>query len=100
VTAKTVTALRNGIEWKGTTELNFDEATDTLTILCIGYRPNDQVITMRIRLAESGTYTLSKKQGSFYTTVGGDAITSVYSIGQWSRGTYHPVQTLYRQQDV
>lgn len=73
-------AQRNGKNWGGITEIRVDENTDSLTFLGIGNQPNDEVVVMKIKFQGLGHYTLIKNQALYYSTVGGDVITSEYKL--------------------
>lgn len=75
-----VSAKRNSLGWIGYPEIRIDNATDTLTFLGIANRPNDEVIVIKIKFEGIGSYTLTKDQGYYYTTVGGDVLTSEYRL--------------------
>lgn len=70
----------SGVEWRGIPEIRLDNVTDTLTILGIANRPNDEVIGMKIKFQGVGTYTLTRNQAYYYSTVGGDVLTSEYKL--------------------
>ncbi|MGY5850789.1 DUF6252 family protein [Salegentibacter sp. F14] len=73
-----ISATINEEDWHGgAPEVYLDQETDTLTILGSG---DEQVIVIKIKLKEEGTYDLSDSQGSYYTTVGGDVLTSLYKL--------------------
>lgn len=75
-----IEALKNGDEWKGRTEIDFDADTETLTILGIVNEPAEEIIVMKIKFEGPGNYTLTADQALYYTLIGGDGITSDYKI--------------------
>jgi hypothetical protein len=77
-----VSAKRNNVNWIGSTEIRLDSVTDTLTFLGIANRPNDEVIVIKIKFTGAGSYSLTKSQGYYYSTVGGDVLTSEYGLAQ------------------
>lgn len=72
-----IAAKINKENWNGVPEINMNTINDTLTLLGIG---NEQVIVFKIKFNGEGVYNLSGTQANYYTTVGGDAITSLYSL--------------------
>jgi hypothetical protein len=92
-----VSAKRNAIDWTGYSEIRVDNVTDTLTFLGIVNRPNDEVIVMRIKFDGTGSYALTHNQGYYYSTIGGDVLTSEYKldpngIGQFVISRYDPTE--------
>ena len=74
--AEFISASINEEGWQGgAPEVYLDQETDTLTILGSG---DEQVVVFKIKFKEVGTYDLSGSQASYYTTVGGDVLTSLY----------------------
>jgi hypothetical protein len=71
---------RNYATWEGITEIHLDSNTDTLTFLGVGSRPNAEIIVMKTRFQGLGAYPLTKNQGYYYTLVGGDVLTSEYTL--------------------
>lgn len=86
---------RNNLDWTGTTEIHLDNVTDTLTFFGIANRPNDHVIVMKIKFTGTGSYSLSNNQGRYYSTVGGDVLTSEYKFVPNTMGQF--VVTKYLQ---
>lgn len=72
-----VAAKLNGASWRGTPEINHNPANDTLTFLGVG---KEQVVVFKIRFDGTGEYNLTQRQAGYYTTVGGDVITSEYVL--------------------
>jgi len=94
-----VFAKRNNLDWIGTTEISLDRVTDTLTFFGIANRPNDEVIVMKIKFNGTGSYSLTKDQGLYYSTVGGDVWTSEYrlapnTVGEIVISKYEPTEKL------
>ncbi|MBJ7882878.1 DUF6252 family protein [Gelidibacter salicanalis] len=67
------------VNWDGVPEININHVNDTLTLLGSG---NEQVIVFKIKFNGVGTYNLSGSQASYYTTIGGDVITSLYTLDE------------------
>ncbi len=74
-----ISANLNAQSWKALPELTIDTRTDTLTLLGVG---NEQVIAFKLKFNGEGVYDLSGTQANYYTTVGGDALTSLYTLGE------------------
>lgn len=70
-------AEKNGVAWEGRTEMTFDQNNngDTLIILGIG---TEETLVMKIKFTGAGHYSLQEQQGVYYTTIGGDVLTSIY----------------------
>lgn len=86
-----VSANLNEEPWSGLPEISIDAAHDTLTFLGIG---NEQVIVFKIKFIGVDVYNLSEHQALYYTTVGGDAITSQYLLN-----THTPSQVIITAYD-
>ena len=71
-----ITASINNKDWSGTPEIYFDTTNDSLTLLGYG---NDKMMSVKIKFNGVGTYNLENSQATYYTTVGGDVITSNYT---------------------
>jgi hypothetical protein len=71
----TIAAEKDSDTWAGRTEMNLNAVPDTLVILGIA---KEEVLVMKIRFNGIGTYPLLKNQAIYYTTVGGDVLTSEY----------------------
>ncbi|MGY5850962.1 DUF6252 family protein [Salegentibacter sp. F14] len=87
-----ISATINEENWNGDPEVYLERETDTLTILGSG---DEQVVVFKIKFKEEGTYDLSDAQASYYTTIGGDVITSLYKLdpesdSQLTITEYHP----------
>ena len=67
----------NNVNWNGIPEININQVNDTLTLLGSG---NEQVIVFKIKFNGEGVYNLSGTQANYYTTVGRDVITSLYTL--------------------
>lgn len=76
----------NGSRWTGTTEIQTDESSDSLTILGIVPRP-EGVIWMRIKFQGPGQYSLKNNCG-YYSTIGRDVLTSEYRLGQGAAANF------------
>lgn len=72
-----ISAQKNNVTWNGRTEMMFDlnNNADTLIILGIG---TEETLVMMIKFTGTGYYPIQKYQGSYYTTLGGDVLTSEY----------------------
>ncbi len=68
----------NEVNWNGVPEININHVNDTLTLLGSG---NEQVVVFKIKFNGEGVYNLSGTQANYYTTIGGDVITSLYTLG-------------------
>lgn len=76
-----VIADRNGVLWHGRSQIQIDEATDSLIILGVANEPNSEVLVMKTAFHGIGTYTLDRSDGYFYQTIGGDVLVSEYKPG-------------------
>lgn len=93
-----IVAKINAENWKGIPEVNLNSVNDTLTLLGIG---NESVVVFKIKFSGKGLYNLSGTQASYYTTVGGDVITSLYILeddltSQIVVSDYSPEQNIIR----
>lgn len=80
ITEEFVSARKNDVAWNGLPEIHLNSATDTLTFLAIANQPNDEVLFMKLRFDGAGVYELTGNQAYYYTTVGGDVLTSEYKL--------------------
>ena len=71
----TMVAWKNGDRWTGTVQLHLDQHNNTLTLFGAG---GEEYVRLSIEFDGMGTYTIGRGQGEYYTTVGGDAVTSAY----------------------
>lgn len=69
----------NEVDWNGTPEISINHVNDTLTVLGYG---DGQVVFFKIKFVGKGIYNISGNQASYYTSVGGDIITSLYILGE------------------
>lgn len=69
-----ITASINNKNWEGTPEIYID-TNDSLTLLGYG---NEQHIFIKLKFKGEGTYNLENSRTNYYTTIGGDVITSNY----------------------
>lgn len=76
----------NGSRWAGTTEIQTDASSDSLTILGIIAQP-EGVIWMRIKFQGPGQYSLKNNCG-YYSTIGRDVRTSEYRLGQGATASF------------
>lgn len=74
-----ISAEINKKNWNGIPEISVNNVNDTLTLLGSG---NEQVIFFKIKYNGEGVYDLSGSQANYYTTVGGDVITSLYTLDE------------------
>ncbi len=72
-----ISATINEEKWNGDPQITLNQENDTLTILGSG---SEQVIVFKIKFDGEGVYSLSDAQASYYTTIGGDVITSFYAL--------------------
>jgi hypothetical protein len=72
-----ISARKNGMNWSGTTEIGFSYQMSSDTLFIFGLA-TEEVLLMKIRFNGAGTYPLLKNQGIYYTTIGGDVLTSEY----------------------
>nr|WP_298793842.1 DUF6252 family protein [uncultured Allomuricauda sp.] len=77
IEADFIVAKINSENWKGIPEVNLNAVNDTLILLGVG---NEEVVVFKIKFNGKGVYNLSGTQSSYYTTVGGDVITSLYIL--------------------
>jgi hypothetical protein len=78
---------KNDQKWLGVTEIDLNKQNDTLVFLGIGNRPNDEVIVLKVKFAGAGTYALQHGQAQYYTTIGGDVLSSEYKLDPNTIGT-------------
>ena len=72
-----ISATINEERWNGNPEISLNQENDTLILLGSG---NEQVIVFKIKFKGEGVYDLLENQTSYYTTVGGDVMTSLYIL--------------------
>jgi hypothetical protein len=72
-----VKAKLDNQSWSGSPELSLNDITDTLIFHGVA---QEEVIFFKIKLNGTGTYQLSKDQAIYYTTLGGDVLTTSYSL--------------------
>lgn len=72
-----VFAKLNGVDWTGNPEITLDSENDTLTFLGVG---DENVFGFKLKFRGEGAYDLSNLIGFYYTSVGGDVITSSYLL--------------------
>lgn len=77
-----ITALRNGVAWKGTCEMEID-SNDTLRIWG---RDREENLHMRVKFDGVGRYELTGRRAWFYQTVGGDVLVSEYTLPAGATG--------------
>ena len=80
-------AIRANETWKGTTEIGLT-ANDTLIFLAIGNGLDNGVMVAKIKFSGTGSYKLYDSNGSHYNTLGGDVLTSQYTIGEAFNGIF------------
>jgi len=73
-----ISAKINEENWNGVPEFSINSVNDTLTLLGAG---NEQVVAFKIKFKGEGVYNLSGTQANYYTTIGGDVISSLYTLG-------------------
>jgi len=81
-----VSVKRNGQTWTGAARIYLDDTKDTLVIEGISDPANTEVVGMRIKFNGIGTYPLEKQQGYYYTTIGGDVLTTTYKLNPAASG--------------
>ena len=92
-------AEKNDEKWSGTTEIQLQAPdSDTLTLLFKANNSNE-VLWVKIKFDDTGSYPLKGGQAGFYSTAGGDGITSRYGmsagdLGQLVVTKYNPAQKL------
>lgn len=92
-------AEKNDEKWSGTTEIQLQAPdADTLTLL---FKADNlsEVLWVKIKFNEIGTYPLKGNQAGYYSMVGGDGITSRYVMDNGETGQliitkYNPAQKL------
>ena len=67
----------NEVKWNGIPKIHTNEDNDTLILIGSG---NEQVIVFKIKFKGEGNYNLKNSQAKYYTTVGGDVMTSLYTL--------------------
>jgi hypothetical protein len=67
----------NEVKWNGIPKIHTNEDNDTLILIGSG---NEQVIVFKIKFKGKGNYTLKNSQANYYTTFGGDVMTSLYTL--------------------
>lgn len=72
-----ISSIINQQNWDGTPEISFSSIDDTLRLLGHG---NEQVINFKMKFNGVGNYILKGNQATYYTTIGGDVITSFYKL--------------------
>jgi hypothetical protein len=80
LTGNYVFAKRNDLAWIGYSEIHIDHATDSLILWGISNQPNTEVIVIKIKFEGTGSYALTNRQGYYYSTIGGDVVTSEYKL--------------------
>ncbi|GLU53763.1 DUF6252 family protein [Dyadobacter frigoris] len=92
-------AEKNDEKWTGTTEISLQAPdSDTLTLLFKANNSNE-VLWVKIKFNEIGSYPLKGNQAGYYSTVGGDVISSNYvmangDVGHLTVTKYNPAQKL------
>ena len=99
LTDNSFSVSRNFFPWLGAAEIHVDNTNDTLTFLGVGASANDDVILLKIKFNGPGTYALAKNQAHYYSTVGGDVLTSNYElapndVGEFVISKYDPAGKL------
>ena len=67
----------NEVKWNGSPKIHTNEDNDTLILIGTG---NEQVIVFKFKFKGEGNYTLKNSQANYYTTFGGDVMTSLYTL--------------------
>ena len=67
----------NEVKWNGIPKIQTNEDNDTIILIGSG---NEQVIVFKIKFKGEGNYTLENSQAKYYTTFGGDVMTSLYTL--------------------
>lgn len=70
-------AEKNSVAWEGRTEMVFDQHNNSDTLYIFG-TGTEETLVMRIKFEGIGNYALERSQGTYYTTLGGDVLTSEY----------------------
>lgn len=76
-----ISSTINEVNWHGIPETDNYEGNDTLTLFGSG---NEQVLVFKIKFKGEGDYTLKNSQAEYYTSIGGDVMTSLYSLDESS----------------
>lgn len=79
------TSRRNNENWKGKTSIQ--TYNDSLFVFHTANEPNTEVLLLKIKYDGLKTYTLQNGQALYYTTVGGDVLTSQYVLAPAETGT-------------
>ena len=76
-----ISSTVNEVNWNGIPETHYFAENDTLALLGLG---DEQVLVFKIKIKGEGNYHLNKYQTHYYTTIGGDVITSFYRLDESS----------------
>jgi len=72
-----ITSQINEVLWNGVPEVYLNQFNDTLKVLGSG---SEKVLLFKIKFTGEGIYNLTGDQVIYYTTLGGDIITSSYAL--------------------
>jgi hypothetical protein len=76
-----ISADLNGIGWSAVMSVSFDlNSSDSLRFQAVTNHPNDEVMNLIIKFQGVGSYELTGQSASYYTTVGGDVLSSEYVL--------------------
>ena len=72
-----ISASINDMKWNGTPEISINRDNDSLILLGYGH---EQTIFIKVKFKGEGNYNLENSRANYYTTFGGDVITSLYTL--------------------
>jgi hypothetical protein len=75
-----LSAKKNQVLWNVKSEVNYNKVTKKLTILGVNGGANPDILVISLVLDKPGTYLLKGKEAYYYTTIGGDVISSSYQL--------------------
>ncbi len=88
VVENTFTSSKNDQNWNGITEITIT-AEDTLVFLGVADGGADYgVVVARVKFKGEGSYMLKGNQGSYYETIGADALITQYVIEPEKTGSF------------
>ncbi|MCF0058606.1 DUF6252 family protein [Dyadobacter sp. CY356] len=80
-------AEKNNEKWTGGTSLQLKSAdSDTVSFFFVANHPNDEVLVINVKFDGMGVYPLNRNQAFYYTTIGGDVISSRYAMSSEDTG--------------
>lgn len=92
LTTNTFSAEKNNADWSGVIEISGHTDTDTVLFFASANMPNTEVLVMKIKFEGPRTYLLENSQARYYSTVGGDVLTSEYVLAPNTSGVLEVVE--------